>query len=90
MSPLSFYDRRGRRTEARRGPSGWTLALVALLVIFATAATEGAAPDDLHDFLMTALAYIAVGVAIVGLVVIWLIVLVACWRAIDDDTREGE
>lgn len=90
MTPLSFFDRRGARRQPGHGPNGWTLGLVALMVIIATAATEGAAPDDLHDFLMTALAFIAVGIAIAGLIAVWTIVLVACWRAIDEETSDGE
>lgn len=88
MSPLTSYDKNGRRFEPRPGPSGRLLALLALLIVVATAATEGATGPQIHAFIMRALLVAAVGVAIVAIVVLWLVVLVACWRAIDEDTGE--
>lgn len=90
MTARPFDPRMNRRREL----PGWVLALVAVLVVLATAAVEGATPGAMASFFHTVgMALLVVLAVIVAIVVVgaWVALLVCvallvyAWRQMDGE-----
>lgn len=85
MTARQFHPRMGRARRRHELP-GWVLALVAVLVVLATAAVEGSTPGAMSAFFhaVGAVAVVAViVVAVAAAVALWVGFLVYCWRRMD-------